>query len=101
MLLPDFTHAGIAHAFAKHYRKNFKVIRTRRNVMAVLVKGDDRQYFEPDVKKYHLRRVVRTYLDWLFDHSPEPKPLALQNHRFLTDVVRELEVLLYDPEGIQ
>ena len=101
MSLPNVTHAGIAHAFVEHYRENFKVIRTRRKAMAVLIKGDDRQFFEMDVKKYHLRRAIRAYLDWLFDRSPEPKPLALQDHGFATDVMREIEVLLYEPEAVR
>jgi hypothetical protein len=72
MLLPNLTHSEIAHAFAEQYRKNFKVIPTRRNTLEVFVKGDGRQFLETDVKKYHLRRILRAYLDFLFNASPEP-----------------------------
>jgi hypothetical protein len=94
------THADVAHAFVDRYRENFKAIRTNRNTIEVWVKGADREDFIEDVKRYHLRRVLRTYLDWVFDCWPEPKPLKLRNANFLNCALREIVSLLYAPEGL-
>jgi hypothetical protein len=93
------THADVARAFADRYRSNFNVFRPYSNSIEVWVKGDDRTDFEHDVKRYHLRRSIRAYLDWLFTTTPEPKPLKLKGTNFLTCVMREAIVYLYDPEG--
>lgn len=101
MLLPNLTHAELAEAFVDRYRKNFKAIRNHRHAIEVWVKGDDREHFELDVKRYHLHRILRAYLDWIFNQSPEPKPAKLKSHGFLVSVMREAVTLLYEPEGIR
>lgn len=101
MALPvRLTHADIAHAFVDRYRENFKAILTNRNTIEVWVKGADRTDFIQDVQRYHLRRILRAYLDWVFDSWVEPKPLKLHNASFLNSVLREVVCLLYVPEGL-
>src|SRR5690242_11452107 len=100
MSLPNLTHAEIAHAFVDIYGNNFKAFRTYRNTIEVWAKVDGRRDLVQDVKRYYLHRSIRSYLDWIFEQSPEPKPLKLQSHGFLAGVMREVIALLYVPEGI-
>jgi len=95
-----YTHSEVARVFADHYRETFKAIRTNRNTIEVWAKAVNRTDFELDVKRYHLRRMIRAYLDYLFTYSPEPKPLQLQSSNFLNCVMREVMGFIYTSEGL-
>src|SRR5215467_1443016 len=94
------THADVARAFVEQYRPNFKVIRTVRNTIEVWVREKDGYDFAEDVKRYHLRRILRLWLNWVFEHWSEPKPTKLLSTNFLNCVLCEAVSLLYDPERL-